>query len=199
MHVPHRLGLPALLVALAGCAAVPSQSTIDRHNQRAHDAAIARAQGRFGGAPFEPAYVTLWNDRAMATPETPDPAAPVALADRVRGQGGHDQLYRMADGSLGVAGPTCASGSSCGCELGIGYAYLRRDDGRVAVVRLQPRLTTYVREVDACGYGCGQPAPPAPTVIANLGVSDPAAIEIVEVPVRVERVVEHCDNPTPRP
>jgi hypothetical protein len=36
-------------------------------------------------------------------------------------------------------------------------------------------------------------------VIAGLGVTDPTAIEIVEESVRVERVVEHCDNPTPRP
>ena len=196
---PHRLGLPALLVALAGCAAVPSQATIDRHNQHASDAAIARAQHRFGGERFEPTYVNLWTDGYARASEEPDPAAPVVLPDRVRGQGAQDQLYRMADGSLGVAGPTCASGSACGCDLGIGYVYLRRPDGHVAVVRLQPALKTYVREVDACGYGCGVPAPPPPTVIAGLGVTDPAAIEIVEESVRVERVVEHCDNPIPRP
>ena len=194
---PHRLGLPALLVALAGCAAVPSQATIDRHNQHASDAAIARAERRFGGERFEPTYVNLWMNEYA--PEAPDPAAPAVLPDRVRGQGDQDQLYRMADGSLGVAGPTCASGGSCGCDLGIGYVYLRRPDGHVAVVRLQPRLKTYVREVDACGYGCGQPPPPRPTVVAGLGVTDPAAIEIVEESVRVERVVEHCDNPIPRP
>lgn len=195
----HRLGLPALLVALAACAAVPSQATIDRHNQRASDAAIARAQGRFGGERFEPSVYQLWADRPVDPSAAPDPAAPVTVADRVRGQGPQDQLYRMADGTLGVAGPTCAAGDSCGCELGIGYVYLRRTDGHVAVVRLQPRLKTYVREVDACGYGCGQPAPPPPTMIAGLGVTDPAAIEIVEESIRVERVVEHCDNPIPRP
>lgn len=196
---PHRLGLPALLVALAGCAAIPSQATIERHNQRASDAAIARAQGRFGGARFEPSFYSVWADRPVDPSAAPDPAAPVTVADRVRGQGPQDQLYRMADGTLGVAGPTCAAGDSCGCELGIGYVYLRRPDGHVAVVRLQPTLKTYVREVDACGYGCGQPAPPPPTVIAGLGVTDPAAIEIVEESIRVERVVEHCDNPIPRP
>lgn len=186
------------LLALAGCAAVPSQATIDRHNQRASDAAIARAQARFGGARFEPASVTVWNDRYGAPPE-PDPTAPIVFAATVRGQGQGDQLYRMADGTLGLAGPTCASGDSCGCDLGIGYIYLRRADGHVAVVRLAPKLTTYVREVDACGYGCGQPSPEPPTVIAGLGVTDPAMIEIVEEPVRVERVVERCANPTPRP
>lgn len=195
----HRLGLPALLAALAGCAAVPSQATLDLHNQRASDGAIARAQRRFGGERFEPSAYQLWGDRAVDPSAAPDPATPVAVADRVRGQGDHDQLYRMADGSLGVAGPTCAASDACGCELGIGYVYLRRGDGHVAVVRLRPTLKTYVREVDACGYGCGQPAPPPPTVIAGLGVTDPTAIEIVEESVRVERVVEHCDNPTPRP
>lgn len=193
----HAIHLVSLL-ALAGCAAVPSQATLDRRNQSASDRAIARAQARFGGARFEPASYTLWNDRYNA-PAEPDAAAPVAFAATVRGQGAQDQLYRMADGSLGLAGPTCASGDSCGCDLGIGYVYLRRPDGHVAVVRLAPRLKTYVHEVDACGYGCGQPSPEPPTVIAGLGVSDPAMIEVVEEPVRFERVVEHCDHPTPRP
>ena len=193
-----KLTAPAALVALAGCASVPAQATIDRRNQRAYDAALASAQQRFGGAPFAPAIHHLTTNPDEG-PVTPAPDAPTALPTQVRGQGADDRVYRMADGNVGVAGPTCALGSACGCDLAIGYVYLQRPDGRVAVVRLQPQLTTHVREVDWCGYGCGVPAPPEPIVVANLGVDDPALVEVIEVPLRVERVVEHCDNPVPRP
>lgn len=56
-------------MVLAGCASAPSQREVERHNQRAYDAAIARAQRRFGGAPFEPQVWTAgWRDGHATSP-----------------------------------------------------------------------------------------------------------------------------------
>ncbi|MBK9033642.1 MAG: hypothetical protein IPL61_20655 [Myxococcales bacterium] len=192
-----------VLLALAACGSPPSPAEVSRHNTGAYDAAVARAQARFGGAPFQPATVGVDDpDRFGGHPpslEDQPPPTPEPLADRATGAGPGDALFRLPSGTLAFAGPTCAAGDSCGCEVGIGYVYLQRPDGQVAVVRLQPTIKTYTLEVDSCGYGCGQPSPPEPRIAADLGVTDVSAIEVLEEPFRFERVVETCANPMPRP
>lgn len=192
-----RAAVLTISICLTACASAPSPREVEAHNQRAYDAAIARAQARFGGAPFEPSMWTVYDGMYRADPtETP---TPTPLAARAKGQADGDALYPSPSGHLGFAGPSCAMGGSCGCEAGIGYRYLARDDGRVAVVRLTPDVKTYTIEVESCGYGCGQPPPPVPIYVADLGVDDPAQIEVIEERYRLERVVETCDRPMPRP
>lgn len=192
------------MIAAVGCGSVPSQTTLDTHNQRSYDDAVARAEQGFGGETFTPVRYTMWPGGDAAAAESGDataesPAPPAAVADRVRGQGDGDQLYRMPGGNLGMASQGCLVGSACGCDVSLSYLYLRRADGHVAVVRLRPTIKTYRKKVEACGYGCGVPAPPEATVIADLGVTDPALVEVIEAPFRREEVVEYCDHPTPRP
>lgn len=193
-----RAALGLTTITLIACASAPSPREVEAHNQRAFDAATARAQARFGGAPFEP---STWSFGGYGFGGDPSEGAgvPTPLTARVAGQADGDALYPSPSGHLSFAGPRCAMGGSCGCEAGIGYRYLARDDGRVAVVRLTPDVKTYTIEVEACGYGCGQPAPPEPTYVADLGVDDPARVEVIEERYRLERVVETCDNPIPRP
>lgn len=191
-----------VVLALAACGSPPSPAEVGRHNSAAYDAAVARAQARFGGAPFQPAMVDVGGPDQFGGPAVvPDERLPppTRLTERATNQGPNDTLYRVPSGALAFAGPTCAMGSSCGCEVGIGYVYLQRPDGRVGVVRLQPTIKTYTLEVEFCGYGCGQPAPPEHAVAADLGVADLDAIEVLEEPFRFERVVETCANPMARP
>lgn len=194
---PMRVIVTSSLIAIAACASTPSQREVEAHNQRAYDAAIARAQARFGGAPFEPTTWSFYSDHGRG--DLDPAAAPTPLAARVTGQADSDALYRSPSGHLGFAGAACLMGGSCGCEVGIAYRYLVRDDGRVAVVRLTPDLKTYTIEVDSCGYGCGQQPPPMPTFVADLGVDDPGQLEVIEERYRLERVVQTCDNPIPAP
>ena len=196
----------AVVTLLAACASAPSPAEVSRHNTSAIDAAIARAQARFGGAPFQPAQVSVRvpgegypGYEPAPDPSAPPPPAPERLTARVRGQGADDALYRLPSGALAFAGPTCLMGDSCGCEVGIDYRYLQRDDGQIAVVRLTPEVKTYTLELDTCGYGCGQPPPPAWPTAADLGVTAADAIEVIEAPYRFERVVTTCANPIPAP
>lgn len=183
-----RIVLVAPLVA--SCATVPSYETIARNNRRASDAALTRAQADFGGTPFSPTTIIV--NTSAADQPTP-------LVASVKGQGPNDRLYRLGDGSLGIAGQACAVEHSCGCAIPIEYRYLTNGNGRVAVVRLVPDVKTYRVKVDSCSFGCGVPNPSPPLAIANLGPKDPGEVEVIEQRYLFERRIETCDHPRPQP
>lgn len=185
---------------------VPSVEEARASRARELEGAFARAQARVGGDEITVDQVVVERAAWMNGPEPDEPggadaaaALPVRVDARVAGQGGDDVLYRVRDGRLALAAPTCLRGSSCGCEIGIDYRFLRRADGHVAVVRLMPQVETVKVEVESCGYGCGVPAPPQPATAALLPVTDAGAIEVIDAPYRYVDVVPTCAHPVPRP
>jgi len=192
-----------LACALAACAGVPPRETLELRNRQHHDDALLRARARFGGEAFAPEAVWLPSPemRTGGQPEGQEAEAhaPTPLDVKVTGQRDGDQLYRFEDGTLGFSGPACFAGSSCGCETSFEYLYVRRPGGAVAIVRIVPDVKAYIEEVDSCGFGCGQPSPPAPISVARLGITRPEQIEIGEEHTEIERVVQHCDHPIPLP
>lgn len=200
---PPTLALAALAalaaVAATGCARhVPGPAEVAARRAAAFDEALARARARVGADTSEltPDQVVveaggwgpLHGDDTTFTP-------PPRLEATVAGAGATDVFYRLADGRIAVAGPTCVQGSSCGCEIGIDYRYLRRGDGSVAVVRLTPDVEVVTVKVASCGGGCGQPPPPQPSVAAALPVTEPTALSIVDERYHYLVVHETCDHP----
>lgn len=192
-------GALALAVGAASCGRhVPGPQEVEDRRTHAFDQAVAHAQLRFGGEVVELDQVVVgadprgWMEDGGAAPLKP-------VDERVAGQGAADALYRLADGRLALAGPTCLEGGSCGCDVAISYRYLRRADGKIAVVRLTPAVERIEVEVASCGYGCGQPSPPQPVVAAALPVTEAAQVEVIDEPYAYVRVVETCEHPIPRP
>lgn len=195
------------IVTAGACRHVPSPQEVQDSRTHAFDQAIARAQARFGGALISVDEVVIdrgdgdryqppEDDEVAGAPPRPQP---VRVEQRITGQGDADVLYRLPSGRFALAAPTCLEGGSCGCDIAIDYRYLRRDDGRLAVVRLTPKVEVVEVKVESCGYGCGQPPQPRPLTAAALDVADPAQVEVIDESYRYVDVRRTCDHPIPAP
>ncbi|MBA3464651.1 MAG: hypothetical protein H0T46_32260 [Deltaproteobacteria bacterium] len=187
-----RVGTPTLaivlLLACGGATSFPvALKGATNKNVVAHDKARDELMLQANGAPFDP---------LVAVVELNQQALPAGGIVGLRpGEG----LYALPDGELMLMTKSCIRGSSCGCEVSREYVYLKKPEGTVVVARLTPVVSLREIHIDRCGFGCGQPAPPALRTAARLGVKEVAAIKFVEATYPYELVVETCDDPVPRP
>ncbi len=195
------LTISIALVGVLGCGRqVPSPAEVSASRAGEFAAALARVQSRFGGAQITTEEIVI-DDRGMG-PRPDDgspPPVPQRLDARLPGQAEDEALFRAEDGRLALSGPDCLRGGSCGCDVPLAYKFLRREDGRVAIVRMTPVVETIKVEVESCGYGCGQPAPPRPVTAALVPVTDVSQLEVIDAPYRYVEVIETCAHPMPRP
>lgn len=197
----RRTAALAIVLSALGCRAhVPTPAEVSASRAGEFAAALARAQQTFGGAQIEAEPIVI-DDRGQGPRPDGDAPAPVPqrLATRVPGQAEDEALYLAADGRVGLSGPDCVRGDSCGCDVPLTYKFLRREDGGVAVVRMTPVVETIQVRVDSCGYGCGVPSPPRPVVAALVPVTDISKLQVIDAPYRFVEVVETCAHPIPRP
>ncbi len=180
-------------VALAACGGSVAElrQTADRDNPRRHDEAVAAVVAQRHLAPTEVPSI------GGALPGEAAPGLAVGTGDLT------NQLFaRGATGehaaSLVFMEASCESGSACGCDVPAEYRYFK-DGDRTVIVRVVPDIRVVQVHVPSCGTGCGQPAPPQPQPLRDLGAIEPSAVELVQVHYRLDRVVETCDNPLPRP
>jgi hypothetical protein len=178
----------SVLLACGGSTSFPvAQKRATNNNLAAHDKARDELLLQADGAPFEP---------VLAVVELNQQALPTGGIVGLRPAEG---LYAMPDGELMLMPNACIRGSSCGCEVSREYVYLKKPEGTVVVARLTPVVALREIRVASCGFGCGQPAPPALRSAVRLGVKDVAAIQFVESTYPYQLVVETCAHPVPRP
>lgn len=187
----RRLRVLVVLAAVAaGCAVSIEQARRDAQSENARHRELAIARAHVDGEPFTPHQAPVRPVDGTPLPRSAD----VTLA----GQDGEHVLI-MPDGTLALITVDCVRGDACGCQVGVEYQFVRKPDGRVAVIRLRPRVHVRQVKVASCGYGCGQPAPTPEPVAHVLGVARADQVEIVDGTYDLELVEETCDHPIPRP
>jgi hypothetical protein len=207
MRASTAFALFSSLLGLTGCVMSPEavaslQSDVAIRNQERHEQALRDAERSAGGNVFTPPFVSIPDPDSPGGSDGVGEASadtPVKLPDGFAGRVDGEALYRMPNGKLGFAGPTCLSGDSCGCDVSQEHVFFKRPDGKVIIVRLVPTVVDRTVKLEFCGYGCGMPAPPPPIVVADLGIEWADQVEIRSIRWTSERVVETCDHPTPVP
>ena len=184
----HSLWLVLALLACGGKVSFPAaQKRATDANAQAHDHARDELLLRADGAPFDPLLAVVEMNQQ------------VTETGGILGLRPGEELYALPDGEVALMPKTCVRASSCGCEVGREYTYLKKPDGAVVVARLTPVVTLRTIHVASCSTGCGQPAPPALQSAARLGVRQVAGIRFEEATYPYELVVETCDRPSQRP
>jgi hypothetical protein len=176
------------VVACGGSLSFPAaQKRATDRNVKAHDKARDELLLKADGAPFDPVLAVVEMNQQ------------VTETGGILGLRPGEELYALPDGEIALMPKTCIRGTACGCEVSREYTYLKKPDGSVVVARLTPVVTVRKIHVASCGYGCGQPAPPALQSAARLGVRQVTGIRFEEATYPLELVVETCDHPSPRP
>ena len=180
-------------VALAACVASTAElrKNAERDNPRRHDEAVAAVVAKRHLTPVDVPGI------GGAFPGDAAPGLAVGTGDLA------NQLFARAatpdhPESLVFMEASCESGSVCGCDVPAEYKYFK-DGERTVIVRVIPDIHNIQVHVDSCGTGCGQPAPPQPQPLRDLGAIDATKVELVTAHYQLDRVTETCDHPIPAP
>jgi hypothetical protein len=180
--------------------ALDSRTNLDNTHAQA-DAVGAWRKGHVGYVDLAPHSVELANPAVDHSATSHTPVARPAPSP-VGFQPGEQLVIDPATSQVGFASIACLENSGCGCGMKPAYMFLRSPAGRVTILRVTATFHDRVVHLASCGYGCGT-APPDPAreplSVAELGIEDPALVDVAEVRYDHVRLVEHCDHSIPVP
>jgi hypothetical protein len=176
-------------------------------NARAAKAAVEAhlaAHHLTGAAPAPGERIDRDPDQAGPGPISPAGLVVAAKAP-ARGLMPYEWILRAPEGGPGppglvLASSRCVEGDSCGCSHEQEYAFATAPDGHDVILRLSPRVHEHrVTQAGSCSVGCGMPSPPRPPSGRRLHGTDPARVEVADVPYDMDLLRVTCMTEIPAP
>lgn len=201
-----RTSLLASLIGTLGCGGMSATDVDTLHRTAATDTETSFAEARDRALTR---HVLTVREAGDAPPletgegDLPDGAQLFAAAPE-RNLAGRESIVLYASGSeapprAALVVPSCADGTSCGCEEPATYVMTSDLAGHDVVLRMTPvDHTESVHQAGACGYGCGVPTPARPPYVHWLRGS-PDRVRVIDVPYDRYSVSVRCDEMIPAP